>query len=227
MAGVGGREVSGVRVLALSASPRAGGNSETLLDEVCRGLQEGRRGQGEGPAVEKIRLGELTIRPCTQCDWCRERPTCVLDDDMKQLYPRLREADWLILASPIYFMAHCAQAKLAIDRCQVFWASRYVRHERLQQAGRPRRRGVFVGAGATHGSKVFAGAKVTMKWLFDALDMEYFADCCHEGLDSKGAVLGHPTALGEAYALGQRMATAGRPAGQESGAGAAGAAEAL
>jgi multimeric flavodoxin WrbA len=125
---------------------------------------------------------------------------------MQPLYPKLLEADVLIMAAPIYFMAHCAQAKLLIDRCQVFWARRYRRNEQLRDTSKTRPRGVFISVGATHGSKVFAGAKITMKWFFDTLDMEYADNLLFEGFDEKGAIRSHPTALQEAYQLGCKLA---------------------
>ena len=125
---------------------------------------------------------------------------------MQPLYDKLLRADWLILASPIYFMAHCAQAKLIIDRCQALWARRHILKQSLQQPGRPKRRAVFIAVGATHGPKVFAGAEVTMKWWLEALETEYWSRLLFEGLDAKAAVCNHPTALAQAYQLGQKMA---------------------
>jgi multimeric flavodoxin WrbA len=187
-------------VLGISSSPREGGNSDLLLDELLRGAEEG------GCTVEKIRLAEKKIIPCTQCDHCQQDGSCVLEDDMDEIYARIENSDWLVLASPIYFMAHCAQAKLVIDRCQVFWARKYILKKPVVPGVHGPRRGVFVSVGATHGSKVFAGVKVTMKWFFDSLDMEYWGNLLFEGIDQKGAIREHPTALGEAYELGLKMA---------------------
>jgi len=196
-----------ISVLALAASPRIGGNSETLLDELLRGATETwkERGLDAEVRVEKIRLATCRILPCTHCDYCSTQMTCILDDDMRNLYPKLERSDWLILASPIYFMAHNAQAKLFIDRCQPFWAARYLRHHSFQLPDRPRRRGLFVAAGATHGPKVFAGAKVTMKWFFHSLDMDYWADCCIEGLERRSAARETPDALRQAFDLGRKL----------------------
>ena len=125
---------------------------------------------------------------------------------MQELYPQLLAADWLILASPIYFMAHCAQAKLLIDRCQALWARRYILKQRLVGPDRGQRRGVFIGVGATHGPKVFAGAKVTMRWFLDSLEMEYWGNLLFDGIDNKGAIREHPQALKEAFKMGRKLA---------------------
>ncbi len=187
------------KILALTSSPRRGGNSELLLDEFLRGAKE------SACEVEKIALAGLQIHPCTQCDDCQRTGQCHIADDMQWLYPRISESEVLVLASPIYFMAHCAQAKLFIDRCQVFWARQYILKQPPAPCGSTTRRGIFIGVGATRGEKVFAGAKVTMKWLFDTLQMDYWGNLLIEGVDTKGAIRSHPTALPEAYALGLRL----------------------
>ncbi|MBN1844176.1 MAG: flavodoxin family protein [Sedimentisphaerales bacterium] len=199
-----------MKVLALSSSPRIGGNTDLLVTEILRAIrQEAAQAGPEGRfEITECRLSQMTIRPCTQCDHCHRQGTCNLADDMEGLYPQIEAADWLILASPIYFMAHCAQAKLLIDRCQVFWARRYILKQSLLRPGQAFRRGVFVSVGATHGVKVFAGVKVTMKWFFDALEMEYWDNLLFEGCDQKGRIRHLPTALQDARELGRRIVQA-------------------
>lgn len=189
-----------MKVLGLSCSPRSGGNTDILLDELLRSARDSLC------QVEKLPIAQWNIRPCSHCDHCREAGSCRLDDDMQLLYPRLLETDCLILASPIYFMAHCAQAKALIDRCQLFWVRRHIFKEHLIEPTRPPRRGIFISVGATHGEKVFAGAKVTMKWFFHTLEMEYWDNLLFEGIDAKGAITKHPTAIAQARELGRKLA---------------------
>ena len=198
-----------INILAISSSPRFGGNTETLLDEMIRGLNDtiAKTARESEYQIEKIRLAECKLMPCTQCDHCQKQGECLIQDDITRIYPKLLAADWFILAGPIYFMAHCAQAKILIDRCQTFWARRYVLNQSLMQPGQKFRRGVFISVGATHGAKVFSGVKVTMKWFLDALEMEYWDNLLFEGCDKKGSIRQHPTALKDAYDLGQRIIT--------------------
>jgi multimeric flavodoxin WrbA len=195
-----------MNILAISSSPRRGGNTELLVDEMLRGAKDKVSCDViNGCEIEKIRIPELNISPCTQCENCSLDGVCIIKDDMQLLYPKLLRADRLIFASPIYFMAHCSQAKMVIDRCQVFWAKRYILKQHIRQEGAPPRRGVFVSAGATHGPKVFAGAKVTMKWFFNALEVEYWDSLTIEGCDAKGTVSRHPDALQQAYEMGKKL----------------------
>ena len=199
-----------MNVLGLACSPRVGGNTDLLLDEFLRGARDA------GATTEKIHVAALHIEPCTQCDACSSGNGCSIDDDMQQLYPRLADADGIALATPIYFMAHCAQAKLVIDRCQKFWLEKHGPGRSTENAKPPQdgdasrddlltRRGIFIAVGATHGPKVFAGAKTTMRWLFHTLGVHYWGDLLFEALDTAGAVRQHPTALQDAYETGVRF----------------------
>ena len=196
-----------INILTISSSPRIGGNTEILLDELIRGLHEAIARAGCEPEykIDKIRLAQCALKPCTQCDHCLKMGECPVPDDMARIYPKLLAADWFILTSPIYFMGHCAQAKLLIDRCQAFWARRYILKQSLMQPGQKFRRGIFISVGATHGAKVFSGAKITMKGLLDALEMEYWGNLLYDGYDEKGAIRNHPTALQDAYDMGQKL----------------------
>jgi multimeric flavodoxin WrbA len=128
---------------------------------------------------------------------------------MQILYAKFREYHRLVLAAPIYFMAHCAQAKIIIDRCQALWSVKYVlKKPLLEEEPEHERIGAFVSCGGTKGKKVFAGAKVTMKYFYDVLQMEYAENLLFNEIDAKGDILKHPTAMEEARELGTRI---GRP----------------
>lgn len=99
------------KVLILSASPRKGGNTDTLCDRFAEGAREA------GNEVEKLRLGDFRIGYCTGCGCCSElgKP-CPQRDDAAQLLERMIAADVLVLATPVYFYTMSAQLKTLIDR---------------------------------------------------------------------------------------------------------------
>ena len=98
-------------LLLLKASPREWGNSAVLADQVAQGARR------VGAEVESIALHTLDIRPCDACDLCREgNDGGVIEDDMQPLYPKLRAADAIVIATPVYWFTLSAQAKLFIDR---------------------------------------------------------------------------------------------------------------
>ncbi|MBN1436265.1 MAG: flavodoxin family protein [Sedimentisphaerales bacterium] len=185
-----------VKILGMACSPRRMSNTSLLLDHFLDGVSKA------GAEVARVDAARLDIKACTQCDECHKTGVCVLQDDMVGLYSQLERADAVVMAAPIYFMAHCAQAKLVIDRCQAFWARKYILR---QEVAKPHRPGVFISVGATHGPKVFAGVKITMKWWFDCMDMDYWADLLFEGVDKAGAIAQEPGALDQAEALGRRL----------------------
>jgi multimeric flavodoxin WrbA len=99
-------------VLIAVGSPRKKGNSATLAKQVAAGASSA------GGAVETVFLHDLNIKPCTACDGCRKKKhiDCVIQDDMQRLYPKLRTADAIVIASPIYWFTVSAQTKLFMDR---------------------------------------------------------------------------------------------------------------
>lgn len=104
------------KVLILSGSPRKGGNSDLLCDEFARGAQEA------GHDVEKIRVSEKKIAPCSACYYCRQSGgACVHKDDMAEVLQKMIDADVLVLSSPVYFYSIDAQLKALIDRTVARW----------------------------------------------------------------------------------------------------------
>ncbi len=101
------------KVLILNGSPRPGGNSSILADQVRKGAEEA------GAAAEVIYLHGLDIQPCDACDMCKDiaEIDCVVEDDMQTLYPKVRAADAIVYATPIYWFTVSAQTKLFMDRC--------------------------------------------------------------------------------------------------------------
>ncbi len=101
------------KVVIVMGSPRKNGNSITLAQRVAKGAE------AVGAEVESFYLHEMDIKPCDACDICREDSSkdCVINDDIQNLYPKLRQADALVIASPIYWYTINAQTKLFIDRC--------------------------------------------------------------------------------------------------------------
>lgn len=100
-----------MKVLAISASPRKGGNSDVLCDQFLRGAAD------SGNEIKKINLAGMHISPCAACYGCTKTNRCVKDDDMEQIQQELIGADVIILATPVYFYSMDAQMKIMIDRC--------------------------------------------------------------------------------------------------------------
>jgi len=171
-------------IIAFAMSPRRGGNSETLLDEVIAGCE------GEGCGVTKYRTAELDILPCTGCGGCAQNGCCIIDDAFTAISREMIGCDGIIFASPLYFMSLPAQGKALVDRCQAFWAARH--DLGIDLFGGRLRPGLLVavaGAGkGPGGGDVFRGLDDTMKYVFEALGLTALESVRAPRVDSQGDV---------------------------------------
>jgi len=189
-----------MKVLGLFGSPRQGGNTDLLLEEMLKGAQS------QGAKIEKIFLSEYDISGCRECRSCEATGNCVIQDQMQEIYPRLMAADYIILASPIFFYGVTAQAKRMIDRCQALWAQKYVlKKTSMAEKEKVKRKGWFLSVGGSRGARVFEGAILTARYFFDALNVQYAGELTFRKVDAKGFIKKHPTALKEAFEAGRRL----------------------
>jgi len=190
-------EESNMKVLGIMGSPRRQSNTEILLDKALEGAKEA------GAEVEKVLVSKLRISPCLEIYACFKDGNCSIKDDMQTLYDKLLEADHIILASPIFFYGITSQAKAVVDRCQALWARRHVLG--MGKEDKRERRGLFISVGATRGEKLFDGAVLTVKYFFDAVGVKYSGDLLIRAIDNKAEIKEHPTALEDAFRLGQEL----------------------
>jgi multimeric flavodoxin WrbA len=188
-----------MKVLGIFASPRKEGNTELLLEELLKGAEK------EGASVERLYLRDFTITPCKECHGCDNTGSCVILDDMEKIYPKLLEADAVVLASPIFFYGVTAWAKALIDRSQAFWARKYLLKDSSFGKEGKKRKGFFISVGATKGAKVFEGAVLTVKYFFDVLNADYAGELLFKEVEAKGDILKHPEALQQSFEAGRRL----------------------
>ena len=104
------QEISRKQVLGIVGSPRRGGNTEILVDEVLRGAEEA------GAMVEKVILTEQQIGPCRACQSCWSTGKCVQNDDMPALLAQMQRSQVWVLGTPVYWQGPTAQFKVFLDR---------------------------------------------------------------------------------------------------------------
>ncbi|MCD6453283.1 MAG: flavodoxin family protein [Dehalococcoidales bacterium] len=189
-----------MRVLGIAGSPRRGGNTDLLLNEVMRGAAS------RGAETKIIILNDLKITPCQHCDGCQETGRCVIEDDMRMIYRELKQADRIVLASPVQFMGVTAPMKAMIDRCQALWVSKYQLN--LPPLGNQRpRKGLFIAVGGQRAANMFEPALATVKVIFRVLDITYAGGLLFSGIDKKGAISKRPELLHQAFTSGQQLIT--------------------
>ena len=109
-----------MRIVAAFGSPRKGGNSDTLAEAF---LHEAER---LGADVERFRLNTLKFQGCIACNECKTKTErCVLKDDLAPALDAVREADTLLIATPVYFGDMPSQLKAFMDRCYSFYKPNY------------------------------------------------------------------------------------------------------
>jgi multimeric flavodoxin WrbA len=193
-----------IKTLGISSSPRIHGNSDLLLREALSGAESA------GAKTEYIHLSDYDIAPCIECNACYSRGECKIQDDFQQILQKILDADRLIFATPIFFMSICAQAKMLIDRSQCLWAYKYVLKKQLFVSERDRR-AMVIAVGGSKSKKQFESIRLTMKFYFDVLDMNYSINLFINKVDDFGEIHKHPTALKEAFRLGKELITAESP----------------
>ena len=191
-------------ILGVSGSPRRHANSESLLDAALRGAEEA------GSETRKLIASTYRkLTPCVNCSHCMETGKCRIPDQMQEIYPLLDRADGLIIASPIYFMGVTAFLKVLIDRCQCYWSRKYILHQPLFPDNPNRiRKGVFVSTAGYDKPVVFKGARMTVKALFDVLDMGYLDEYFAMRIEEPDDILKVEGALERASQMGRGLVKA-------------------
>ncbi len=100
------------KIVILNGSPRANGNTAELIRAFSEGAVEA------GHSVVQFDLQKMNIHPCLGCCKGGKNPDspCVQKDDMLKIYPEYKDADVVVLASPLYYWTISGQLKSAFDR---------------------------------------------------------------------------------------------------------------
>ncbi len=100
-----------MNVVCILGSPKPEGNSAFVAKRFCEALET------HGAEVQTFALNSLTYRGCQACMACKTKlDRCVLKDDLEPVLDAVREADLLVLATPVYFGEVTSQTKGFIDR---------------------------------------------------------------------------------------------------------------
>ncbi len=186
-----------MKILAFQGSPRKGGNTDLLLDAFLKGAKKA------GANAEKIYLVRMRITPCLECGQCDQTGRCVIEDDMLWIYPKIEEADLIVISSPVFFYNLTAYTQALIERAQAYWIRRYILKKPPPQG--KERIGLLFSVGATKGPRLFEGMIRVVRYFFEAIYTQYEGGLFYRGIEKKGAILKHPTALNEAFRLGKSL----------------------
>ena len=107
------------KVLIISTSLRKGSNSEVLARECLKGAMEA------GHDAELMTLKDKNIGYCTGCLACQNSGKCVIKDDAAEFVEKVKNADSVIFATPIYYYEMCGQMKTLLDRLNPLYIADY------------------------------------------------------------------------------------------------------
>ena len=105
------------KVLIISTSLRNNSNSEILAREAEKGARDA------GHDVEFITLKDKEIKFCKGCMACQKIGKCVINDDANEITEKMKNADVIIWATPVYYYEMSGQMKTLIDRANSMYSS--------------------------------------------------------------------------------------------------------
>lgn len=176
------------QILVISTSPRKGGNSDMLAEELIRGAREA------GNDVEKVTLYDKTIGFCKGCLTCQNTQRCVIHDDADTIAQKMLNADVLVFATPIYYYGMSSQMKTMLDRANPLYSADY------------RFRDIYLlTAAAEEDEHTPDGAVTGLQGWIDCFEKALLAGTVFAGgVTSVGEIQGHP-ALKQAYDMGKQI----------------------
>ena len=197
-----GKAPEQMKILAFCASPRKNANTDLLIEEALKGVNS------TGAQTEKIMLQRLKLKYCIGCRRCKDadfQQMCTVKDDMTEIYPKINDADAIIIGFPIYTGRECAQLATFFDRWDCF-----VR-EKHQDPRKWNKRGMVIG---TWGFSTIDSYDDIVENMIILLKMhgvetvEALSACGFEGMlhgldeNRKGVIAQHPELLKKAFDAG-------------------------
>ena len=177
------------KVLVITTSLRAKSNSDILAERLIAGAKDA------GHEVEHISLKGKEIRFCIGCLACQKTQKCVLKDDAAEIAEKVRNADTLVFATPIYYYEMSGQMKTLLDRLNPLYPSDY------------RFRNVYILATAAEDEKTTPEKAVSgLQGWVDCFEKAKLAGALFCGrLSGQGEAAHNEAELEEAYAFGKSI----------------------
>ena len=176
-------------VLVVSSSLRSGSNSELLAKSAMDGAL------AAGHDVRWLSLKEKKLGFCKGCLACQSTGKCVIRDDMDELLPLVKDADVLILATPVYYYGMSGQLKTFLDRCNPLYIAEY----RFREV-------YLLTTSAEDGEEVYQTTKAGVQGWIDCFPKASLAGLVSGGgVNNPNEVSFHPELLKRARKLGEQI----------------------
>ena len=190
------------KVVAIYGSPRIGGNTAILMDHFLKGVVENAGYSKDTVMIDSLLIKEKNISPCRECSNCSKTGECIIADDMQGIYRLLIEADFIAVASPVFFTTVSGYLKAMIDRCQRFWVLKYEHNKKIIKKTRG---GIFISTSGSGRVDIFNCPIKVIRSFFDVLFVDHLKDFTFNGMDKKGEILNNKKAITALYEFGKNM----------------------
>ena len=177
------------KVLIISTSLRGKSNSEILAKECEKGARDA------GHDVEFLSLRGKDIRFCIGCLSCQKTGSCVLKDDVPEIMAKVKEAEVVVFATPIYYYEMSGQMKTLLDRLNPLYNSDY------------RFRDIYmIATAAEDESTTIEKAYNGLQGWVDCFERAELKGCIlGGGINDAGEAVHHAEAMQQAYDLGRNV----------------------
>lgn len=196
------QQLKKIRVLGVGGSPRKGGNSDVLLKQILKGVQE------HNIENRKVQLREYQYQGCIGCEKCRKSGICKgLKDGMSLIYPYVIESVGLILISPTHNYNVTAWVKSFIDRlyCLYIFDDHRPRGWSSRLAGQGRK--AIIGAVCEQTNKADMGFTLeAMRYPLKALGYEIVGELPVYGIFDRAKVKDEEEIMTRARQMGHKLA---------------------
>jgi multimeric flavodoxin WrbA len=112
-----------IRVLGICGSPVKNSNAELILKEALKAIEQ------EDVRTEFFGVHGKSIKDCIQCNWCMAKQSkekfCAIQDDLLELFPKVVEADALLVSSPVYLARMSGHLASVLDRLRCIHYGNY------------------------------------------------------------------------------------------------------
>lgn len=177
------------KVLIISSSLRAGSNSELLARECEKGAK------AAGHEVEFISLKGREIKFCIGCLSCQRTGGCVLRDDVPGIMARVKAAEVIVFATPIYYYEMSGQLKTLLDRLNPLYSADYAFREIY-----------MIATAAEDEESAFDKAYSGLQGWVDCFEKaELKGIVAGGGIDAAHAAVSHDDVIQKAYRLGLEL----------------------
>jgi len=188
-----------MKIVCVSGSPRPKGNSAAIAQRFCD------TAVAKGAIVETFALNKLSYKGCQACMTCKTKlDRCVLKDDLTQVLDAIRDADILVMATPVYYGEVSSQLKAFIDRTFSYLKPDYTTNPQPSRLPGPKKL-VFIQAQAQPEENAFADIfpryQFFFKW-YGFADSHLIRAC---GVLNAGDVQNQPQVLDKAQTLAETL----------------------